>query len=176
MIFLTVLCCCGQSFTENDLTTDEATDQCPAGSWNALIPLMLSDSVPSGIIGISGMAYGDPTYAGFKAFDQDTTTTWWNGGGVGWITYDFQTTSVLVKQWKITSPDGFSPYQYDIQFYGGANTNSMTMLDEISGTFNAQTTITRTIVNNTRYQVYKWIFVSPTVHSAAAEFQLYGCN
>lgn len=58
----------------------------------ALVPTMISNTEPSGIVTVSGVYNNDGTYAGYKAFDRNYNTFWLGtyADANAWIGYEFE--------------------------------------------------------------------------------------
>lgn len=58
----------------------------------ALVPTMISNTEPSGIVTVSGVYNNDGTYTGYKAFDRNDNTFWLGtyADANAWIGYEFE--------------------------------------------------------------------------------------
>lgn len=71
---------------------DTATTMTPSDTGNAM-PVMISDTAPSGVCSASSSVAG---FGAFRAFDGDSSTFWANTNKVGWLSYQFATSKVIV--------------------------------------------------------------------------------
>ncbi|MFC2254536.1 hypothetical protein ACETRX_33335, partial [Labrys portucalensis] len=71
---------------------DTATTLTPSNTGNA-VPIMTSDTAPFGVCSASSSVAG---FGAFRAFDGDSSSFWANTNKVGWLSYQFAASKVII--------------------------------------------------------------------------------
>ena len=155
------------------MASQDAVDylvRCTEWAGIGLVPVMTSDTTPSGVCSAYPVQTG---YDAYKAFDGDESTFWASGARSGWIQYEFPTPKIVNKvSWldstttqrtgtfKIqASNDGFVSETVDL--YSGTATG-------ISGE--------ASFSNSTAYKYYRFLHVTPLDNVSFKTLQFYSEN
>jgi hypothetical protein len=165
-----------QAGVEATTTTTTTTTIAPSVS---AIPIMTSNTTPSGIASCSSLYTGRADWAAWKCMDGDHPmgTSWCHTDGTepGWIQYKFAS-SKIIKRFTYTL-NGVQHYLIDWQFQSSNNGSSWTTLDSATG-FPSQAVIDRTFANSTAYLYYRIYCTRTTYRStnpylSCEDFKMY---
>ena len=126
-----------------------------------IVPVMTSNTAPAGYVASASSENLGATYAAWKAFDQDTTTTnrvWaTTNPSPNWLQFQ-SPTARIVSEYRITAEVGQggnrSPNTFNLQ--GSNNGSSWTTLNSQSGiTYTDGQTRSFTFTNSTSYTYYR---------------------
>jgi hypothetical protein len=132
---------------------------------------MTDYTVPSGIASAS-QEYSTPTYAAWKAFDGNsstTNTTHWlttNGAFVSpqWVQYQF-TTPKVIQAYTVQTNFGAPPSAWEFQAWNGS---TWITLDTVTGVSSLTTPLLKTLTNTTAYSIYRLNLTAATNPSSFA--------
>ncbi len=139
---------------------------------NTAIPLMTSNTTPSGNVIVSGQGIGAE---GWKAFDRSNSTMWQcNTVNIGWLGYIFPTGKIIKRYSIFTAGSGVHPRTWT--FEGSNDGSSWTVLDtQTLVTLSNVTFYTYPITNTTSYTYYRiniTATANPGANPALAEFEM----
>ena len=137
----------------------------PQPELQALIPVMTSNTTPSGVVSTSSNY--DSNYVGWRAFDQNVTTAWASSSSAtvstSWIQYKF-VQSVLVRKIKLTVNYSGTGPKYGVgkfSLYGSDDGSTWYVLLEDATVNESTTEITpegkasfEVNINNNKYYLY----------------------
>jgi hypothetical protein len=121
-----------------------------AQSPTTSVPVMTSNTAPSGIVDASINLDPAGTFAAYKVFDNNISTEWTGGNG-NWVSYQF-TTPKAINQYNFISASG--KYTWSFQAWDGS---SWVTLHSISAAFFTNYT-SPLIGNSTLYIKYRILF------------------
>jgi hypothetical protein len=132
------------------------------------VPIMTSNTTPSGIATNSGGSdfdsYGQP----FQAFDQTGTLTYAATTKVGqWIAYEF-TTPKIIGRFGIAYNGGTYNITYGLEAWDGSTWISIGTHNAVGGSFTSPI-----FVNTTAYIKYRVIFLTAGVYTQISEVYFY---
>ena len=122
----------------------------------SIIPLMTSNTTPSGVVSANNFYQSSPTYAPYKAFDRSVSTNtnhWLTDGAVPlWLEYEFPSSKVIVAYSLETNYNNL-PNSWQFQAWNGS---TWVVLDTVTGNTsnNYQTRTFTNTVAYTRYRIY----------------------
>lgn len=144
---------------------------------NVKVPTMTSNTTPSGVASASGSF--DTNYSAWKAFDNNTSTSWQSNtvNVPHWIGYEFSS-NIIIKAFKYFRAESDTyTYTMNLQAYD-ENTNNW--IDLTQQKSYKTSSITEAVVNNTAYKKYRF-YITNTDHygqskkiASAKELQFYG--
>lgn len=139
---------------------------------NTAIPLMTSNTTPSGTVIVSGQGVGTE---GWRAFDRSNSTLWQsNTVNVGWLGYIFPTGKIIKRYSIFTAGSGVHPRTWT--FEGSNDGSSWTVLDtQTLVTLSNGTFYTYPITNTTSYTYYRiniTATINPVANPALVEFEM----
>lgn len=140
---------------------------------NTAIPLMTSNTTPSGNVIVSGQGVGAE---GWRAFDRSNSTFWQcNTVNIGWLGYIFPT-GKTIKRYSIFTTSGSGVHPRTWTFEGSNDGSSWTVLDtQTLVTLSNATFYTYPITNTTSYTYYRiniTATINPGANPALAEFEM----
>lgn len=139
----------------------------------ALVPVMTSNTEPSGVVEYSSLWTSSGNYKGYYAFDNDDSTYWASSTNSAnqWISYEFPEKK-LVKQIFIDAGNqGSSGDTYKLQYYNG--TEWVDLFDY--RTYGNGVSETYSFGNNVYAKKYRVIFGGSSTHNTRT-IQLYGLD
>lgn len=142
---------------------------------NALIPIMTSNTTPSGVV--SANAIYSAGYEAYRAFDRNTSTIWActaAGSTNGWLQYQFPQATIVKKFFILSPKTGSIPQTTRYKISGSNDGTNFTDL----GTFNYTTVSdtegeTNSLNNSTAYTYYRLTVLGFNGNAAISELQFY---
>lgn len=135
------------------------------------VPIMTSNTAPSGVVSSSGYVSASENYYPWRAF-ADSTYGWLDNGSNKWIQYKF-TAKVRVNKIKIFTKDGTTTWTNPLTFKASNDNSTFDTLASVSPTSGNNKTNNYAITNSTKYQYYR-IDINGLANASGLFLQFYG--
>lgn len=125
----------------------------------SMVPVMTSDTTPSGEASASSVTSYYPDSKAYKAFDANNSTEWWSDTASNeWVQYQFTSAKVINKVTVLPKEDAGGPRVKNFKVQ--ASNDGVTFTDLYTGICaNTLTAQTFTFTNNTAYTYYRFFVV-----------------